>query len=90
MTAENTYTVTAPDMIVLIHGLWVTENELPGYACLGLFTNVLEKLSEKGYEQRSDRGFGPYTGAKRGREGASQQPVGLSCERFRELFGQFL
>jgi hypothetical protein len=42
MTAENTYKVTAPDMIVLIHGLWVTENELPGYACLGLFTNVLE------------------------------------------------
>jgi hypothetical protein len=51
--------------------------------------NDLEKLSEKGYEQRSDRGFGPYTEAKISREGASQQPVGLSCERVRDFSDSF-
>jgi hypothetical protein len=46
-----------------------------------LYTNVVEKLSEKGYEQRSDRGFGRYTEHEMGQKGTFRLPMGLRCER---------
>ena len=36
----------------------------------------LEKLSEKGFEQRANRRFGRYAEHEIGKEGASWQPVG--------------
>ena len=49
----------------------------------------LLKLSEKGFEQRANRRFGRYAEHEIGKEGASWQPVGLSCERARAFSDGF-
>ncbi len=47
-----------------------------GYRVLGIY---LPNLSEKGYEQRSDRGFGRCTEAKMERKAPPWRPTGLRC-----------
>ncbi len=42
-------------------------------------SNVLERLSEKGYEQRSERAFGGCTEAKMGQNTSSRRSLRLSC-----------
>jgi hypothetical protein len=43
----------------------------------------VEKLSEKEYEQRSERGFGWYTEDEMDRKAPLWRPAGLRCERVR-------
>jgi hypothetical protein len=43
----------------------------------------------KGYEQRSERGFGRYTEAKRGRRATFRCPVRLRCRRVRAFSDSF-
>lgn len=49
----------------------------------------LVKLSEKGYEQRSKRGFGRYTEGKLGQIRTFRRPVELNCKHLRDFSGSF-
>jgi hypothetical protein len=50
---------------------------------------LLLKLSEKGYEQRSDRGSGRYTEAKTDRKIPFRWPVRLRCRPLRDFSDSF-
>jgi hypothetical protein len=50
----------------------------------------LEKLSEKGYEQRSKRGFGWFTEGEMDRNAPLWLLAGLRCRLPLRLFGQCL
>jgi hypothetical protein len=56
---------------------------------LPLFTSVVEKLSEMGYEQQFERGFGMRKEAKMGRKGPFRCSVGLHCRLLRPLSDSF-
>jgi hypothetical protein len=45
--------------------------------------NILERLSEKGYDQRSEREFGWYTEGEMDRKAPLWRPAGLRCKRLR-------
>jgi hypothetical protein len=47
------------------------------------------KLSEKGFEQRSDRGFGWYAQGEIDRKAPLWRPAGLRCERVRGFSDSF-
>ena len=49
----------------------------------------LEKLSEKGYEQRSSRAFGHYTEGDMDRMASLWRPAGLSCRHVRGFSDSF-
>src|SRR5215218_10126306 len=62
-----------------------------GYAGSRIRTseNARTKLSEKGFEQRSDYEFGRYTEHEMGQKGTFRRPVGLRCERVRDFSDSF-
>jgi hypothetical protein len=53
------------------------------------FQTVSQKLSEKGYEQRSKRDFGWYTQGEMDRNAPLWQPAGLRCRRLRGFSDSF-
>jgi hypothetical protein len=56
----------------------------PALVPLGTFQTVsLEKLSEKGYEQHSDHGFGPYTEREMGQKPHFGGPEGYAVSASR-------
>jgi hypothetical protein len=56
---------------------------------LDIFIEILLGTVRKGYEQRSDHGFGRYTEAKMGRNVAFRWPVMLRCRRLRDFSDNF-
>ena len=63
--------------------------ELPRISHRRSSQNSFMKLSEKGYEQRSDRGFGWYTEGEIDRKAPLWRPEGLRCERVRGFSDSF-
>ncbi len=62
--------------------------------CKGILTSYspkcLEKLSEKGYEQRSEREFGQYTAYEMDRKAPLWRPTGLCREHLRSFSDRFV
>ena len=58
--------------------------------CLNRFApKVLGGFSKMGYEHRSERRFGGYTGAKTSRKAPFGWPVRLRCRRVRDFSDSF-